>query len=253
VAVPIYLPLTIVAGCISTIAAVFFGLNQALKRVHWPDSERRPVVQRAAAVLGGWFAIAVTLASLGTYQAVADRVPTIEFGIVIPILIGVLLIWRSSAISRLIDAIPRHWVIAIQFYRVAGVTFLILYASKLLPGLFALPAGVGDVAIGLLALRIGINASRHQQFYPRTVLLWNLFGIADLIVALTTGFLTSPSPFQRFAFDHPHQLIAMFPLVLIPTFLVPLSFLLHIISLIQRARASERSNTGLEQAIEVGS
>jgi hypothetical protein len=250
VAIPIYLALSVMAGCISSIAAVIFGLNQALKRANWLVSERRLVVQTTAAVLVGWFAIAVTLASLGAYHTVADGLPTIEFGIVIPILIGALFIWRSSVMSRLIDAIPRHWVIAIQFYRVEGVIFLFLYASKLLPGIFALPAGVGDVVTGLLALSIGINASRHQRIYTRTVLLWNLFGIADLMVALTTGFLTSPSAFQRFAFDNPNQLISMFPLVLVPTFLVPLAILLHIISLIQPGRTAERINTGLEHTIE---
>jgi hypothetical protein len=63
-------------------------------------------------------------------------------------------------------------------------------------------------------------------------------GIADLVVAVSTGFLTSPSRFQMFAFDRPNELISMFPLVLIPTFLVPLAILLHIISLIQLGRAT---------------
>jgi hypothetical protein len=118
--------------------------------------------------------------------------------------------------------VPRQWVIAVQVYRVEGVIFLILYASNLLPGMFAVPAGAGDVAVGLLALAIGIDISGRQQIRSRTVLLWNLFRIADLIVALATGFLTSPSTFQRFSFDHPYELISVFPLVLIPTFLVPL-------------------------------
>jgi len=50
-------------------------------------------------------------------------------------------------------------------------------------------------------------------------------------VAVTLGFLTSPSPFQVAAFDRPSVLIGMFPLVLIPVFAVPLSILLHIASL----------------------
>jgi hypothetical protein len=41
-----------------------------------------------------------------------------------------------------------------------------------------------------------------------------------------------------FAFDRPNQLITMFPLVLIPTFLVPLAILLHFVSLIQLRRAT---------------
>jgi hypothetical protein len=145
--------------------------------------------------------------------------------------------------------VPRQWVIAVQVYRVEGVIFLILYASNLLPGMFAVPAGAGDVAVGLLALAIGIDISGRQQIRSRTVLLWNLFRIADLIVALATGFLTSPSTFQRFSFDHPNELISVFQLVLIPTFLVPLAIVLHIISLVQLGRATAQTDSGREHVI----
>ena len=247
--ISIYLPLAVVAGCIGTIATVIVGLSRALKLAQWPAAERRLMVWRIATVLGGWFALAVALAVVGTYHVRSDQPPTIAFGIMIPILIGSLLIWRSPAISRLIDAIPRHWVVAIQVYRVEGVIFLILYGANLLPGLFAVPAGVGDMVIGLTALYIGFNATRQGRLRSQSVWRWNVFGIADLVVALTTGLLTSPSPFQIFAFDHPNQLISMFPLVLIPTFLVPLAMVLHVISLIQLRRASARVHAGLTHAV----
>ena len=46
---------------------------------------------------------------------------------------------------------------------------------------------------------------------------------------ITTGFITSPS--TLFSYDPPNDLIAIFPLVLIPIYLVPLSLLLHLASL----------------------
>lgn len=234
---PSFVPYSVIVGCVLTIIAVILGVSQAAKRSNWSETDRRRTVWTAAAVLVGWFALAVALALLGAYGAAAGRVPTIELGIVIPILCGGLLIWRSSAVARLIDATPRQWVIAVQVYRVEGVIFLILYAGNLLPGLFALPAGVGDVAVGLAAAAIGISASGGRQLQPRTVLRWNLLGVADLIIAVTTAFLTAPSAFQAFAFDRPSTLITVFPLVLIPTFLVPLAIVLHGVSLIQLARA----------------
>jgi hypothetical protein len=246
----LYTSFTVLAGCIITLATVIAGLNQALKRANWPAAARGRIVRVTITVLVGWFMVAVALAALGVYHVAGDRLPTIEFGIMAPILIGGLLIWRSSILSRVVEVLPRHWVIAVQLYRVEGVIFLVLYAFGLLPGVFALPAGAGDVATGLLALNIAINATRGAELRSRTVLLWNIFGIADLIVALTTGFFSSPSPIQRFAFDHPNQLISMFPLVLIPTFLVPLAILLHIISLRQLGRAVVRSSTGFAPAIE---
>jgi hypothetical protein len=37
---------------------------------------------------------------------------------------------------------------------------------------------------------------------------WNVLGLLDLAVAITTGFLTSPSAFQAFSFDAPNELIS---------------------------------------------
>ena len=61
-------------------------------------------------------------------------------------------------------------------------------------------------------------------------------GLLDLAIAVTTGFLTSPSPLQMYAFDVPNELIAAYPLVLVPVFGMPLAVLLHVASLIKLAR-----------------
>ena len=100
-----------------------------------------------------------------------------------------------------------------------------------LPALFAWPAGVGDIGVGLFAPVVALAFARDPLANARTVQMWNLFGVADLIVAVGTGFLTSPSSLQTFAFDNPNELISAFPLVLVPVYLVPLSIVLHLASL----------------------
>jgi hypothetical protein len=50
---------------------------------------------------------------------------------------------------------------------------------------------------------------------------WNVLGLLDLAVAITTGFLTSPSPLQMYSFDAPNELITAYPLVLVPVRLWP--------------------------------
>jgi hypothetical protein len=63
-----------------------------------------------------------------------------------------------------------------------------------------------------------------------------MFGIADLILAIALGALTSPGPLQRLAFDHPNLLILTFPTAITPAFTVPSSFVLHALSLRQLLR-----------------
>jgi hypothetical protein len=156
--------------------------------------------------------------------------------------IGGLLIWRSPRLARIVDAVPQHWLIGAQLYRTLGVIFLILYAAGKLPGAFAWPAGLGDVLVGVLAPVVAIAYRRGPRENADLVSAWNLFGLTDLVVAMTAGFLTSPSPFQLFAFDLPNELISEFPLVLVPVFLVPVSVLLHLASLTKLRRVALRDN-----------
>src|SRR5713101_1630801 len=98
--------------------------------------------------------------------------------------------------------------------------------------------GAGDILVGLLAPLVGIAYARRSRAAAGWLRAWNLFGIGDLIVAVTTGLLTSPSRAQMLAFDKPDELISAFPLVMISVFLVPFSVLLHLASL-KKLRESE--------------
>jgi len=54
------------------------------------------------------------------------------------------------------------------------------------------------------------------------------------------GFLTTPGPFQVFALDNPNTGVGTYPLVMIPAFAVPLSLILHGMSLWQLRRSARR-------------
>ena len=238
--VPAYLPYYVILGCTEIIAAILLGLRASL--ADWQAPERRSVVRAAGVLLIGWFAAAVALAWLGVYRGAEDRVPVIPLGILVPILIGAWLIWRSPIVARVIDAVPQQSLVGVQLYRALGVIFLVLYAAHKLPGLFAWPAGLGDVLVGLSAPLIALAYARNPE--TGAVWAWNVLGIADLIVAVATGFGTSPSPVQLFALDAPNELISAFPLVLVPTFLVPISILLHLASLTKLRRAAAGRTRG---------
>jgi hypothetical protein len=229
--VPGYLPYYVLAGSAAIIAALLLGLRRALSRAAWSCDDQLRVIRISTAVLIGWFGIAFALGFFEVYRAVSDRIPTLPSGILVPILIGGLLIVRSSTMARMLDVVPQHWLIGVQLYRALGAIFLILYGTGKMPGLFAWPAGLGDVLVGVLAPVVAVAYARGPEKNGDLVSAWNIFGMVDLIVAVATGFSTSPSPFQLFAFDQPNELVSVFPLVLIPTYLVPVSVLLHIASL----------------------
>jgi len=230
-AAPVYLYYYLIISSVAIVVVILLGLRRALSMTALSIHDQGRAARISAAVLIGWFGVATALGSLGVYGGASDRAPTIQYGLLIPILIGGLLILRSSTLARVLDAVPQHWLIGVQSYRALGIIFLVLYGAGKLPGVFAWPAGLGDVLVGVLAPVVALTYARGPRDNTDLVSAWNIFGIIDLIVAVTAGFTSSPSPFQLFAFDHPNELISAFPLVLIPTYLVPVSVLLHLASL----------------------
>jgi hypothetical protein len=103
---------------------------------------------------------------MGVYDVSTGDVPTIQYGILLPILIGALMIWRSETTTRVIAAVPQQWLVGVQLYRALGVIFLILYATAKLPSLFAWPAAVGDIFIGLSAPIVGVAYARAPVGLP---------------------------------------------------------------------------------------
>jgi hypothetical protein len=218
-------------ACLLITGVAIYAVRAALAAAGWEPHRGRRGVLLVAALLTGWLAVSVSLGWQGIYAAEALSWPRIQYGILLPIVVGFMLYRYVPLLRDVLHAVPQGWLIGIQTYRAVGVIFLILMAAGDLPGVFALPAGLGDIAVGAAALSIAIMYRRDSIPPPTLVIGWNAFGIADLLVAVATGFISSPSPLQVAAFGNPNQLITEFGLVLVPTFAVPLSILLHLASL----------------------
>jgi len=222
-----------ISSSIVLIAFSVWGLLMFYAHRSTLETEARKRFAIASGVyLLGWLVLAFVLGSAGVFQATPSRVfPALGLGIALLILAGAWLLYRSSALSAVIAAISLPWLVGVQLYRVVGFNFLVLYALGRLPGEFAIPAGAGDVAVGLAAPVVGYLFYKGARWSCLAVLSWNVAGILDLVVAVATGFLSSPGPFQVLALETPNELITAFPLVLVPVFAVPLSILLHLAAL----------------------
>jgi hypothetical protein len=247
---PAYVAYIVLGGNLAIIAALLLALARALARAGWPAAERAAILRNAGLVLIAWFGAAVALAWLGFFEGTRDHVPTIELGILPPILVGAIALARSATLRRILAAIPQASVVGVQVYRIIGAVFLMLLAIGQLPAAFAVPAGTGDVLVGLLAPLVALAIARSWKGASVVVLAWNVCGLLDLVTALGMGFLTSPSPAQILSLDAPNLLVSAFPLVMIPVFTVPLSILLHVVSLMKlwNARSHGRRHPALGES-----
>jgi len=197
-----------------------------------------------AVVLTVWFLAVLAAGSAGIFDAGPSRPPLpILIALVAPPLLFAIAYRASPRFRRLALGIDLRWLTAIQSWRVVGVMFLVLYAFGLLPGLFAWPAGVGDVAVGLAAPFVLLAMLRGSATWPRQVTWLNIAGLVDFAGAVGTGVLTSNSSLGFFSDGAARVSLGVLPLSLVPTFAVPLWIIFHTISLLQLRRLAASAGT----------
>jgi len=120
-------------------------------------------------------------------------------------------------------------ITVLQTYRVIGVSMAIGALTNTLPAVFGLPAGFGDLFIGLTAPLAALAWASGGRRGLIVLVLWNVLGLLDLINAVSTGVLavlTTSGPVTMAP-------MRLYPFSLIPGFGVPLAFILHFTGLAQ--------------------
>ena len=225
---------------------LLFGLFQGLAAADLPPARKTRFGLIASIGRVVWLYLAAEMARDGDFEARHERVnPIIAQGTGLTIVLGLLAIRYSVSLRAVLRAIPIHRLIAVQVYRALGLMFPVAYGVGLLPGVFAWPAGIGDIAVGLLAPLVAWRAMKHPGRARNAVWAWSLLSIGDLILALSLGFLSSPSRFQMIALGEPGAALSAYPLVMVPIFAVPVSILLHagVISKLRAARPGASAAT----------
>jgi len=203
-------------------------------------------------VLFAWFGLVVTLGSAGLLARTPGSPPwIIGLAATMPVVLFLLAYRGSSSLQNLVLSANLRVVAGVQAWRMGGFLFIGLYAHSLLPGLFAWPAGLGDMAVALAAPWMVARLASDRAFAGSSgFVLWNYLGILDLAVALVMGTLSSG--FFPGLVTVTTAPMAQMPLVLIPAYFVPLFIILHIVSLIQARRVAVQGSSHFHAGHVVG-
>ncbi len=201
------------------------------------NGRRSGVRSIVSAGLALWFGLVLFLGAQGAFGAPTGSPPLpIFFGFAIPLVLFFAAYFGWDAFRAMVLGADLRLLAAIQGWRWAGLGFLSLYAHGVLPGLFAFPAGLGDMAIAVSAPWMVLGLIRYPAFVtsPRFV-TWNIMGIVDLVVAVSTGTISSGF-IPGITGNVTTGPMAQLPLVLIPAYFVPLFIMLHVTALAQARR-----------------
>lgn len=223
---PSYVWALVLAGAIGIPASTSAVLYRGAVNARLGRRVATAVAGGTAALLGGWLVVSGLLAYAGVYHQEAGR-PTPWIGVAFAgILTALLVATRIRPVPRIL-AEPRTLPLLTlpHTVRVVGVVFLILMVQGELPAVFALPAGLGDIAIGLAAPFVARRLARHTD--RRGAVRFHVLGILDLVVAGAIGFLAAGT----LNVTPSTEVLSLLPVALVPTVAVPLAIALHIVAL----------------------
>jgi hypothetical protein len=193
-----------------------------------------------AFLFAAWLALVFILGARGAFVGQPGTPPlALLISFVVPL--GLFLVGYQAVrpFREFVLSVDLRIIVGMQAWRWAGFGFLTLYTYRVLPGIFAWPAGVGDMLVGITAVTVLASLLRNPSFAgSKRFVLWNLLGILDLAVAVSIGALIpliAPNLYGTVTTSPMAQL----PLVLIPAFLVPTFLMLHLTALFQARRVGK--------------
>ncbi len=220
---PGYIWATLLVGVIGGLGALSVALYRGAIRAGLGRPRAAGVAAAAATLLGGWLVATSLIAQTGAYNQRSPLPLTalVDFAMLITLLAAT----RIPIVSRVLAAPGTAARLAVpQTVRIVGVVWVLAAASTPLSLIFALPAFLGDTATGAAAPFVAQRLARGNG--RRAAIWFNAFGLAELVfaiaMAVTSLFVIGYQSIEP---------LRLLPLVLAPTFGVPLAMAMHVVSL----------------------
>jgi hypothetical protein len=192
-----------------------------------------------AAVAGLWIGLAAAASASG-WLAISTPFPIMGIFVATPLVAAAIATAWPGVRAALLN-LPTPLVIGLNLGRVFAVLFFVLASQGRLAGPFPFFAGWGDIITGILAVPLLFAAAEGK--HTVATMAWNLFGTADLILAIFLGVTSAEgSPLQIFSTSPGSAAMQQPPWSFVPTVLVPCWLILHAVIWAQLRRHTRSSH-----------
>ncbi len=184
---------------------------------------------RFIAGFGGWIVFAAALGVSGIFANAALRPPAI-FYVFIPTLALVAFLARSRAGAVIASSIPVAVLMGAESLRIIVELFLErLWHAGQLPTMLTFHGANFDILIGISAPVVAV-LSTLRAIDARAALIWNVVGIVSIANVVVRNVLISPA-IHLISTAVPNAALGLFPYSFIPTLIVPLALVLHVLAI----------------------
>jgi len=163
--------------------------------------------------------------------------PKIVLTTTLPLAIFVTIIYNTKICKKANVTLKLEDLVKIHIFRLIGSTFIILLFYDLLPPVFALFAGIGDLLTALSSIFVAKAIQTKKNYARKLTYIWNTFGLVDILITSAMAII-----FTKISIDKGIQgvaFLAEFPFCFIPAFAPPTIIFLHL--LVYRKLSSEKT------------
>lgn len=190
---------------------------------------------RVMLVLFGWMMF-LAMAALGGFFLNFDALPPRPAITIIGSVIFMVILLRNKTFHQIAVNVPLHWIPNFQFFRVPLETLLwLMMIENIIPVQMTFEGYNFDVVPALLGPVVGYLVFRSNKLPHWVASVWNVFGITMVVTIVVIATLSIPSPIRQFMNEPSNTMIAYFPFIWLPGFLVPMAIFMHLVNLKQIA------------------
>lgn len=181
-----------------------------------------------ALVVAVWLAVPGVLAARGVLSDFSRLPPPFAL-LMLAMFAATTALAFSPLGTRLVAEAPIAWLVGYQAFRMPLELWLhASYERGLIPVQMTWSGMNFDVVTGLTALAVALLATRGSA--PRGLIAaWNALGCALLAAIVTIAFLSAPTPLRVFMNEPANTIVATFPYIWLPAFLVQAALFGHVL------------------------
>ena len=222
------------------IISILYGLRHALEEIQTGESSKKKLLAYTLIGITCWLSILTALAFLGFFQNFETLPPRFVIAILPPVILTFILL-ASKSFYKILLHIPPNWLVYVQSFRIPMEIFLWLgFIAGFVPPQMTFEWLNFDIIVGITALMGGFTFFGRGRYRRFEAIIWNIFGIVLLANIVLIAFLSAPFPFRVFMNEPANTMVAHFPFIWIPGFIVPFALAMHLFSLKQLILNKER-------------
>jgi len=216
---------------------IFYGLvlsqlKVALVRSSLANDKQRKILNRVAFAVAIWLGAISVLSIKGFFSNFSSVPPRMMFVLFIPLITLTWALLISKTTKELLPYISSKALAGLQVFRLfVEILLWMLFIQELLPIQMTFEGRNFDILAGITGPIVAYLAYSKKVLSRSVVIAWNILCLGLLINIVVTALLSIPSPFRYFMNEPANTIVAEFPIIWLPGFLVPLAYGLHFLSL----------------------